>query len=80
MTLHSLPEGTAATVAKLLGGKMFVERMNSLGLHLGSRVRVIRSGPFCGPLLVEEIKSGARFLLGRQMADQIEVNNDSPGP
>jgi Fe2+ transport system protein FeoA len=54
-------------------------KLSQLGLLPGSRVRVLRSAPLGGPLLVEV--NGRSIALGRRIASRIrvEVNGcDSP--
>lgn len=75
MTLLELKEGTVAEVRELLGGKAFAERLQGFGLCVGRKVKVVQTAPFNGPLLVEDIESGARIMIDRGMAGKIEVSN-----
>lgn len=45
-----------------------------MGLHPGNRVKVIRSSPFRGPLLIENLDQGFCLALGRGMAAKIVVD------
>ncbi|MGC9324778.1 MAG: FeoA family protein [Desulfomonilia bacterium] len=73
MKLLDLKQGTAAIVHRLIGGRQFRARVAGFGIHEGSRIRLIKAAPFHGPLMVEDITSGARIMIGRGMASQIEV-------
>jgi Fe2+ transport system protein FeoA len=55
------------------------EALSDLGLHVGEQVRLIRAAPFCGPLLVEVLSTGAQIALGRGIADKVRVErSDAP--
>jgi Fe2+ transport system protein FeoA len=73
MTLLHLKEGACAEIGKFNGGKGFVERLNAMGLFKGNKVRLKKAAPFSGPLMIEDVCSGACIMIGRGMADQIEV-------
>jgi len=47
------------------------KRLMDMGLTLGTKVTVLRSAPFHGPLEVNA--RGARLILGRGMAERIFV-------
>jgi Fe2+ transport system protein FeoA len=49
----------------------FEKRLMDMGLTPGTRVTVVRSAPFHGPL--EILVRGSRLALGRGMADRIFV-------
>jgi Fe2+ transport system protein FeoA len=44
-----------------------------MGLFEGRRVCVIARAPFSGPLLVEDVMTGARVMIARDLAENIEV-------
>ena len=50
----------------------FRKRLEDLGLTPGTRVRVVKSAPFNGP--VELQVRGSRLALGRGMAERIFVS------
>ena len=65
-----LSEGETAVIVDIHGGRNVITRLTSLGLTIGTRVRVIKSiGP--GPILVEV--RGSRLALGRGIAMKIIV-------
>jgi hypothetical protein len=37
---------------------------------------VVRAAPFRGPLLIEDISSGARTMIGRGIASHVEILNE----
>jgi len=39
---------------------------------------VIARAPFSGPLLVEDVVTGARVMIARDLAEKIEVASDGP--
>jgi Fe2+ transport system protein FeoA len=55
-----------------------MERMSGFGVFVGRRFRLVKNGPFAGPLLLEDADSGARILLGRGMAAKVTVEHESP--
>ncbi len=67
--------GQIATIAFIEGGHGFQSRILSMGLHPGNRVKVIRSSPFKGPLLIENLDQGFCLALGRGMAAKIVVDD-----
>jgi DtxR family Mn-dependent transcriptional regulator len=53
------------------GGWGFEKRLMDMGLTPGTRVTVVKSAPFQGPL--EILVRGSRLVLGRGMAERIFV-------
>lgn len=76
LTLLELPAGEAASIHTLHREDNIRRRIQSLGLFEGRRVCVVARGPFSGPLLVEDLVSGARVMIARGLAAQIEVTGD----
>jgi ferrous iron transport protein A len=70
-TLDRLREGDRATVHAILGGHGIRRRLESLGVHPGDVVAVVRIASMGGPVLIEI--HGARVAVGRGMAQRIEV-------
>jgi Fe2+ transport system protein FeoA len=77
MTLLDLKRGETAKVKSVGGGKTLMERLSGFGVFVGRRFRLIKNGPFAGPLLLEDSASGARILLGRGLAGKVEVEHES---
>lgn len=73
VSLLELKKGTIAVIHRLNGGKGISARMSGLGLYEGKRIRVISTAPFSGPLMVEDLSSGARIMIGRGIASRVEV-------
>ncbi len=69
--LPSLPPGKSGQVAWVQGGRGVALRLARLGIRPGAVVRLVNSGPFAGPLLVEV--EGLRVALGRGVARRIFV-------
>lgn len=53
-------------------GDRFNKRLNDLGLTPGTKVTVVKSAPFNGPL--EVFVRGSRLAIGRGMASRILVD------
>ncbi|MBM4398111.1 MAG: ferrous iron transport protein A [Deltaproteobacteria bacterium] len=54
-------------------GRRVRDNLAALGVHVGDRVRVMRSAPFHGPVLVKVPSSGIFVAVGRGMAEKVEV-------
>jgi ferrous iron transport protein A len=78
VTLLDLPEGAVVEIRGLHGGAALVERLQAFGLFTGSRVRLVKVAPFRGPVMVEDVATGARVMIGRGMASKIEVSHGDP--
>ena len=77
LTLLELGEGETAAIHALHSDEGTRRRMQSLGLFEGRRVCVIARAPFSGPLLVEDVLTGARVMIARDLAEHIEVAGDA---
>jgi Fe2+ transport system protein FeoA len=77
LTLRELPAGETAAIHALHGDREARRRIESLGLFAGRRVCVVAHAPFSGPVLVEDVATGARVMIARDLAGQIEVAGDS---
>ena len=73
--LTALRAGEAGTVTSIRAGhgrgRVFEKRLMDMGLTPGTRVTVVKSAPFHGPL--EILVRGSRLALGRGMAERIFV-------
>jgi len=73
--LTTLKKGEVGTVVSISAGHGkgggFEKRLMDMGLTPGTRVTVVKSAPFHGP--VEVIVRGSRLALGRGMAKRIFV-------
>ena len=74
MTLVDLPGGTVAKISALKGGSAMAARLHAFGLFPGSRIRLVRTAPLGGPIMIEDVTTGARVMIGRGMAATIEVS------
>ncbi|MGO9146231.1 MAG: FeoA family protein [Desulfomonilia bacterium] len=74
MKLLDLKQGDTAVIDKLNGDKNTSARMSGFGIRKGKQIRMIKAAPFNGPLLVEDVSSGARMMISREMASHVEVS------
>jgi ferrous iron transport protein A len=70
-SLEKLKAGSQAVVTDIQGGLGIRQRLGHLGVHIGDRITVVRSGSFGGPVLIEV--HGVEVALGQGMARKIEV-------
>jgi Fe2+ transport system protein FeoA len=73
MSLSEVENGKIVTIKALKGGKRFVERLNSMGIYEGMKIRIVRHAPFCGPVLIQGLDSPIKVMIGYGMAQKIEV-------
>jgi DtxR family Mn-dependent transcriptional regulator len=75
VALTVLEKGETGIVSSIRGryrkGWMFEKRLMDMGLTPGTRVMVVKSAPFHGP--IEILVRGSRLALGRGMAERIFV-------
>jgi len=75
VALTALREGEAGTVSSIRAGhgrgRVFEKRLMDMGLTRGTRLSVVKSAPFHGP--IELRVRGSRLALGRGMAERIFV-------
>ena len=76
LTLLELSEGETAAIHALHSDGATRKRIQSLGLFEGRRVCLIARAPFSGPLLVEDVVTGARVMIARDRAVNIEVASE----
>ncbi len=69
ITLLNVPNGKRARLVSV--SERLRSRLMQYGLHSGDFVRVLRSAPLGGPLLVEV--NGREIALGRTVAEKIFV-------
>lgn len=72
-TLDTAPADTALRVEHISGGIGIRRKLNSLGIHPGDTIQVVRSGFMGGPILVGI--HGIEVALGRGMAKSISVRS-----
>ncbi len=71
MTLDRIELRLETRVAEIAGGVQVRAHLNTLGIHVGDRVRVVERAPFKGPVLIEI--HGSKVALGRGVAAQVRV-------
>lgn len=76
MKLIGLKEGNIVIISKITGGNGVAARMAGLGLYEGKKIRIVQAAPFRGPLLVEDVLTGTRTMLGRGIASMVEVRDE----
>jgi Fe2+ transport system protein FeoA len=75
-----LSEGDTAAIQAVHSDGPTRRRIQSLGLFEGRQLCLIARAPFSGPLLVEDVGSGARVMIARDLARCIEMSNDGLHP
>jgi len=74
-TLRDGESGVVSSITPCHGrGWGFEKRLMDLGITPGTKITVVKSAPFHGP--VEVLVRGSRLALGRGMADRILVEVD----
>lgn len=68
--LSDLPAGKSAVITELQGGKVFVNRLTSLGLTPGTSVVMVQNYGR-GPVIA--LVRGVRVALGRTASSKIQV-------
>lgn len=75
LSLTALKNGEVAIVASISAGRGkgggFERRLMDMGLTPGTKITIVKSAPFHGPL--EVLVRGSRLALGRSMAKRILV-------
>jgi ferrous iron transport protein A len=71
MTLAQIEENQEARVLDIQGGCGIRRKLGHLGIHPGDLVRVVRHGPWGGPILMEV--HGYQIALGKMIASRILV-------
>jgi ferrous iron transport protein A len=71
MNLLEINNGKWVRVVGIAGGRGMDRRLAQLGFLPGNKVRIIRSAPFHGPLLLDV--EGREIVLGRRVASRIMV-------
>ena len=74
--LTALNVGEEGVIAFIRGGRAAVQRLMDMGLTQGTRVKVLASAPFNGPL--ELMVRGANLAIGRGLARRIFVKATPP--
>ncbi len=69
--LIDLNVGNKGKILEIRGGRMVNQRLNDLGLTIGSIVTVKRRAPFAGPIHL--LVRGSNLALGRGIAAKIIV-------
>jgi ferrous iron transport protein A len=71
INLLEVANGRWVRVARFRGGHGMARRLAQLGFMPGNKIRIVRSAPFHGPLLVEA--EGREVVIGRGVASHILV-------
>ena len=78
VALTALREGETGTVSSIRAGhgrgRIFQKRLMDMGLTPGTRVSIVKSAPFHGPIEIRVRSS--RLAVGRGMAERIFVEKD----
>ena len=71
-SLLNVPDGEQARLVSV--SERLLRKLRQYGLHLGDTLRVVRSAPLGGPLLVEV--DGRELALGRVVAENLFVETE----
>ena len=71
MNILEIENGRWVKVVDFRGGRGIDARLSQMGFLPGNKIRVIRSAPFRGPLLIEV--EGREIVLGRGVARNVLV-------
>ena len=71
-SLLNVPSGQQAQLVSV--SERLLRKLRQYGLHLGDTLRVLRSAPLGGPLLVEV--NGRELALGRSVAENLFVETE----
>ncbi|MDK2980853.1 MAG: ferrous iron transport protein [Chloroflexota bacterium] len=71
INLLQVNNGNWVKVTKVAGGIEMERRLAQLGFLPGNKIRIIRSAPFHGPLLLDV--EGREIVLGRGVANKVMV-------
>ncbi len=74
LPLTALLEGEEGAVEKIMGGRSACQRLSAMGLTPGTRVKVVKSSLFGGPMLISV--RGTTLALGRGIAEKVLVRRD----
>ncbi len=81
--LDQLSPGRTARIVWVQGGRGFRRNLEHMGVHPGDPIRVLASGAFHGPLLLE-VCGGGRIAVGRGIAHHVMVelvdDSNADGP
>jgi len=69
--ISQLVPGEIATIAALHGGSGFKNRLRSVGITEGKKVRIVAKHPLSGPLVLEVERR--QVTIGRGMSQKIKV-------
>ncbi len=70
-SLIDLQDGQSGIIVSLNGGRNLTKRLADLGISPGTRITVLRTSLFAGPVQVEVY--GSKLVLGRGLASKILV-------
>jgi Fur family ferric uptake transcriptional regulator len=79
LTLVELTVGTVAEVTKFANDDGLAAKMNALGIYTTNQIKLLRRGPFGGPLLIEHLDSGGRVMVAEKLARHVEVKEAEHG-
>ena len=71
-SLLNVPGGEQARLVSV--SDRLLRKLKQYGLHIGDTLRVLRSAPLGGPLLVEA--NGRELALGRAVAENLFVETE----
>ncbi|MFN2215564.1 MAG: ferrous iron transport protein A [Anaerolineales bacterium] len=69
--LINLQVNDQARIVSFDGGQQLATKLRQYGLFIGDQIRIVRSAPFGGPILIES--GGREIALGKGVAGKIMV-------
>jgi len=74
LPLTALLEGEEGAVERVTGGRGLCQRLSAMGLTPGTRIKVVKSSLFSGPILISV--RGTTLALGRGVAERVLLRRD----
>ena len=71
LRLISLKNGQKSKIVRIEGGRMMNQRLNDMGLTIGTIITIEREAPFGGPIQI--VVRGSSLALGRGIASRVFV-------
>lgn len=72
-TLIDLKVGEKGKILEIRGGRRLIQRLNDLGLTIGTIIKIEGEAPFAGP--VRLLVRGSNLALGRGIAVRIVIQH-----
>jgi len=77
MTLDNARMNKTYKIVGFFGGHNLAQRLYSMGLYVGAKVRIKSVAPMRGPLIIQNVDNDIQIALGRGIISKIEVAESS---